>query len=121
MHQASEQFNALSTKSLKFAKNATANMKEAAAQSGVFIGCYNVGGKEVVEIKKIADGGFASVRLVRCTSTQREFAMKKIKCSPQSQIANTVEEAEREARLLSKISHPNIVKCHSWGRREGKK
>jgi len=114
-------FSGMLKQAEKGAKTAGKFAKQGLAESGL-LGSYTIGGKEVVELRKIASGGFASVKLVREVHTLQEYALKKIKCTNAStQVTNTTEEAEREARLLAKMSHPNIIKCVSWGKREGYK
>ncbi len=69
-------------------------------------------------VRKLGDGGMASVYLARQISTKREVAVKIMANHLQS---NPVW-AERfldEARRLAELSHPNIVPVFDWGNHGG--
>lgn len=69
-------------------------------------------------VKKLGEGGMATVFLAEQLSLQREVALKLM--SPQ--IANDAESAERflrEARIAAAVNHPNIVSVIDVGRHEG--
>ncbi|XP_013868214.1 serine/threonine-protein kinase Nek3 [Austrofundulus limnaeus] len=54
----------------------------------------------------IGEGSFGRALLVKCKSTQEKYVLKEIQL-PKNQ--SKLEEARREAILLSKMKHPNIV------------
>eukprot|EP00930_Biecheleria_cincta_P089900 TRINITY_DN79238_c0_g1_i1.p1 TRINITY_DN79238_c0_g1~~TRINITY_DN79238_c0_g1_i1.p1 ORF type:complete len:622 (+),score=125.46 TRINITY_DN79238_c0_g1_i1:124-1989(+) len=66
----------------------------------------------VTEVSFIAEGGFGAVVKVSESKTGQSFALKKIKCAEGVQIASTLQAAEAEAQLLTKLPpHPNILQC----------
>lgn len=76
---------------------------------------FNLQGNEVcivTEVARIAEGGFGEVMKVVDSKTGEAFALKKIACQEGVQVAATLEEAEREAKILLRLpQHPNIVRC----------
>lgn len=72
-----------------------------------------MGDFEILEL--IGSGGMGTVFLARQTSLDRHVALKVI--SDVSGIrSKTLERFKREANLLAKISHPNIVQIYETGR-----
>eukprot|EP00929_Paragymnodinium_shiwhaense_P085103 TRINITY_DN45561_c0_g1_i1.p1 TRINITY_DN45561_c0_g1~~TRINITY_DN45561_c0_g1_i1.p1 ORF type:complete len:684 (+),score=159.46 TRINITY_DN45561_c0_g1_i1:148-2199(+) len=66
----------------------------------------------VTETKCLAEGGFGAVYLVRDSGSNKEYALKKIRCQDGVQVASTIEAAENEAKvMLSLPKHPHIVRC----------
>ena len=63
--------------------------------------------KDFEEMKELGKGAFASVYMVRKKSSNKHYAMKKIKLSKAS--AKHKDNALNEIRLLASISHPNII------------
>ncbi|CAK0910710.1 unnamed protein product [Prorocentrum cordatum] len=66
----------------------------------------SIGGRSVAEVRRLGEGGFASVWLVQDTATSESFALKKISCPDRK----SFEKGLREAELLEWLPrHPNVV------------
>ena len=66
---------------------------------------------------EIASGGMGVVFLAEDTSLQRKIAIKVLR--PEMATADMATRFLREARLLAKLSHPNIVAIHDTGEADG--
>mmetsp|Transcript_90247 Transcript_90247/g.193455 ORF Transcript_90247/g.193455 Transcript_90247/m.193455 type:complete len:665 (+) Transcript_90247:136-2130(+) len=70
------------------------------------------GVRTVAEVQYLAEGAFGAVVKVRESNTGKEYALKKISCKENVQVASSLEAAEREAQVLSQLPlHPNIIRC----------
>jgi serine/threonine protein kinase/predicted RNA-binding Zn-ribbon protein involved in translation (DUF1610 family) len=68
-------------------------------------------------LHKIGQGGMAAVYRARQQNLDRVVAIKTILVDHQPQ---TVARFEKEARVVAKLQHPNIVAAHDFGRHEGR-
>jgi serine/threonine protein kinase len=59
---------------------------------------------------RISKGGSSRVYLAIETSTRRQYAVKRVKLDRLSRSASGIPQLEREIRLMSTWSHPNILK-----------
>ncbi len=68
-------------------------------------------------LTKIGQGGIGAVYRARDTALKREVAIKRLlpQCEKPEEERNTTEELVREASLLSKLQHPNIVTVYDAG------
>ena len=68
--------------------------------------------------KKLGEGGMGSVYRARQTKLDRTVAIKVL---PQRLTADAMYTArlQREARVLAKINHPNVITCYDVGEHEG--
>ncbi|CEM08694.1 unnamed protein product [Vitrella brassicaformis CCMP3155] len=68
---------------------------------------YQIGERVVWEERKLSEGGFAFVFVVRDTGSGEEYALKKILCQDKERYTL----AKREIEMLERIpSHPNVVR-----------
>ncbi|XP_073456685.1 uncharacterized protein [Aquarana catesbeiana] len=65
------------------------------------------------KILKIGRGATAEVFLMRNTETKKTYAVKKIKVDA-SKRTRTKESILREAVIMGKLIHPNVVVCHEY-------
>lgn len=63
------------------------------------------------ELKILGKGNFSVVYLVRDKREGKKYALKKVKRSN-----NKVKEKEikKEVKIMSKLNHPNILKCYGY-------
>ena len=66
---------------------------------------------------ELAAGGMARVFLARDTALERDVAVKVLR--PELATADGAERFLREARLLARVAHPNVVAVHEVGERGG--
>ena len=72
-------------------------------------------------IRKVGDGGMASVYLAEQQSLGRKVAIKLLKQPPKSATGDESAVTERfmqEARLIAQLDHPSIVNIHDFGKTE---
>jgi serine/threonine protein kinase len=89
----------------------TAGLPTAAAQKKITLGDYQI-------IKKLGQGGMGTVYLAHQLSLDRDVALKVLS----RELANKphrVERFLREARLMAKLDHPNILRCYEVGQAMG--
>jgi len=66
-------------------------------------------------LRKIATGGMADVFIAKDLGSDRKVAIK-ILHETAAANKNLVTKFKREAQILSKLDHPNIVSIYDWGR-----
>jgi serine/threonine-protein kinase len=81
---------------------------------GLSLGRYHI-------LKKLGEGGMATVYKAYDTRLERDIAIKVIRrgAFPPEQFERILMRFEQEARLIAKLSHPNIVKLLDYGVYEG--
>jgi serine/threonine kinase 16 len=57
-------------------------------------------------VKELGEGGFSFIYMVRDEKTRKVYAMKKINCAVEEQVAN----ARWEMKVHRSIDHPNVMK-----------
>lgn len=68
--------------------------------------------REVIDVAIIAEGGFGVVSRVRDSKSGEEFALKRIACAERSQVASSLEAAETEVKVLTRLpAHPGILRA----------
>jgi hypothetical protein len=67
--------------------------------------------------RELAAGGMGSIFLARDPTLERPVAVKILR--PELATARAAERFLREARILARLSHPNVVPVHSAGEAEG--
>ncbi|MDO8755476.1 MAG: protein kinase, partial [Anaerolineales bacterium] len=79
----------------------------------------NFGRYQILEL--LGEGGMATVYKAFDTRLEREVAIKVIRrdAFPAEEIGMLLERFEREAKLLGRLSHPNIVGVIDYGEFEG--
>jgi len=72
-------------------------------------------------LEKLGEGGMATVYKAYDTRLERDIAIKVIRrgAFPPEQLERILMRFEQEARLIAKLSHPNIVKLLDYGVYEG--
>jgi len=65
-------------------------------------------------IREIGAGGMAQVFLAQDTRLNREVALKKVHKHLKNQ-SHTIKRFEKEAQVIAKLSHPNIIKLFDYG------
>lgn len=65
-----------------------------------------------VKIKKLGEGGFGAVYLVKDTRTNTECCMKEVDLSNTDE--KGFQEALKEAKFLQQMKHPNIVSYYEY-------
>jgi serine/threonine protein kinase len=82
--------------------------------SGQTIGRYRI-------LEKLGEGGMAVVYKAQDTRLEREVAIKIIRREVFSPLVleRVLKRFEREAKALAKLSHPNIVHVHDYGKFRG--
>lgn len=72
-------------------------------------------------IEQLGEGGMATVYKAYDSSLERFVAIKVIRIDqfPPSLLDEVLKRFEREAKALAKLSHPNIVHVHDYGKYEG--
>jgi len=72
-------------------------------------------------LEKLGEGGMATVYKAYDTRLERDVAIKVIRrgAFPPEQLERILMRFEQEARLIAKLSHPNIVKLLDYGVYEG--
>ena len=80
--------------------------------SSVAIGSYRI-------IAKLGEGGMSIVFRARDATLQRDVALKVLN-EEYSRDVNRVLRLEKEAQIMARISHPNVVKIYGVGREEDK-
>jgi len=78
--------------------------------SGQYLGRYYLE-------ERLGEGGMAVVYKAYDTRLERTVAIKIIRAAafPTDELSKVRKRFEREAKLLAKLSHPNIVKVHDYG------
>jgi len=73
-------------------------------------------------LEQLGEGGMATVYKAYDTRLESEVAVKVIRTEsmPQNAIARALKRFEREAKLLARLTHPNIVKVIDYGEYDGK-
>ncbi len=82
--------------------------------SGQSIGRYRI-------LEKLGEGGMAVVYKAQDTRLEREVAVKIIRREVFSPLVLecVLKRFEREAKALARLSHPNIVHVHDYGKFRG--
>src|SRR5688572_3243226 len=82
--------------------------------AGQYLGRYYL-------VEQLGEGGMAVVYKAQDTLLERDVAIKIIRrgAFPADALAEILKRFEREAKSLAKLSHPNIVKVHDYGKHEG--
>lgn len=70
-------------------------------------------GERYEVVRLIGKGGMGSIYEVRSTRLGRSFAMKMLTCDPATH-ANVLKRFRREADVIARIKHPNIVEIIDW-------
>jgi serine/threonine-protein kinase len=72
-------------------------------------------------LEQLGEGGMATVFKAYDTRLEREVAIKVIRTDlfGSAVLTRILQRFEREAKILAKFSHPNIVKMHDYGEHEG--
>eukprot|EP00742_Colponemidia_sp_Colp-10_P005443 GILJ01005817.1.p1 GENE.GILJ01005817.1~~GILJ01005817.1.p1 ORF type:complete len:873 (-),score=171.44 GILJ01005817.1:150-2768(-) len=87
-------------KSQKLAKEVSSHVRQATAKR------YRIGRHQIQEIKKLSEGGYAFVYLVKDVETDQQYALKKLLCQDKERLAL----AKREVSILKNLPpHKNIV------------
>jgi formylglycine-generating enzyme required for sulfatase activity len=71
-------------------------------------------------IRALGSGGMGTVFLARQVSLDRLVAIKLLASLPAADAANSTARFRREAELMAKIQHPNIVTVHDFGSIDGR-
>jgi len=69
-------------------------------------------------VRRLGTGGMGSVYLARQISLDRDVALKVMSKELAGQ-SSFVDRFYREARLMARLEHPNIVRCHGVGQDKG--
>ena len=102
-----EKITANSTSNGQLASNNLANQKSLVLNNDVIVSDTNQEIETIYEkIKKLGEGSFGEVWLVRHKILGKEFAMKIIQKSPDSNI----NQIKNEIEILKQLDHPNILK-----------
>jgi serine/threonine protein kinase/WD40 repeat protein len=80
---------------------------------------HDIGRYHIVE--RLGEGGMATVYKAYDTRLERDVAIKFIRREAFSSevIDRILKRFEREAKILARLSHPNIVKIHDYGEHDG--
>jgi eukaryotic-like serine/threonine-protein kinase len=83
----------------------------AAASDGLTLGDFKL-------VKKLGEGGMGTVFRALQVSLDREVAVKVL---AQHLAANPdfVQRFQREAKIMAKIDHPNVLRCYAFGENQG--
>lgn len=81
---------------------------------GKFLGSYRI-------LEQLGEGGMATVYRAIDAQQEQDVAVKIVRrdAFPPDQVERVLKRFEREARALSALSHPNIVRVIEYGKHEG--
>jgi len=81
---------------------------------GTSLGRYHI-------LEQLGEGGMAVVYKAYDTRLETDVAVKVIRTDnlPQNAVARALKRFEREAKLLARLTHPNIVKVTDYGEHDG--
>jgi serine/threonine-protein kinase len=70
-------------------------------------------------LKKLGQGGFASVYLAKDTTLGRKVAIKVLDAQLPANDPTFLKRFEREAQTVAQLNHPHIIDVYEFGQAEG--